>query len=104
MSFKVALTLYLLLISALAYISVASGLSSRSSYAIKETHQVSHNWLRGERAPEDHRIEFHIGLRHSRFDELEQHLFDGNCIDVRYYLVANYSQFLPRPALAMGNI
>ncbi|KAI0378062.1 subtilisin-like protein [Hypomontagnella monticulosa] len=52
------------------------GVSSRSSYSLKERHHVPHNWAYVGRAPADHRIELQIGLRQSRFNELEQRLLE----------------------------
>ena len=52
-------------------------IQSRSSYAVKETHNVPLTWTRVGSAPKHHRLELHIGLRQSRFDELERHLYEG---------------------------
>ena len=55
----------------------ASGLSQRSPYLLKETHNVPNRWKEvGAPAP-DHVIYLQIGLRQSNFEELEEHLYEG---------------------------
>jgi tripeptidyl-peptidase-1 len=49
----------------------------RSPYAVKETHPVPKRWLEIGPAPGEHKIILQIGLKQSRFDELEQHLYEG---------------------------
>ncbi len=52
-------------------------LRARTSYAVKETHHVPRRWRRVARAPEEHMIHLQIGLKQSKFDELERHLYEG---------------------------
>ncbi|OTA93876.1 hypothetical protein M434DRAFT_395251 [Hypoxylon sp. CO27-5] len=72
------LTSYLLSACAFACLVSSSsvGISSRSSYSVKERHIAPRNWARVGRAPADHEVELQIGLRQGRFNELEQHLFE----------------------------
>ncbi|MCJ1403417.1 hypothetical protein MMC11_006640 [Xylographa trunciseda] len=48
----------------------------RTAYAVKDTHNVPDDWVRVHRAPLDQEIRLHIGLKQSRFDELERHLYE----------------------------
>lgn len=50
---------------------------SRSSYAVKDSHRVPKEWTRVGQAPGEHMISLEIGLKQSRFDELERHLLEG---------------------------
>lgn len=71
------LATWLLSVFVLIGSTTSSGLSSRSSYTVKEKHHVPSNWARVARASADYEIELHIGLRQARFDELDQRLFEG---------------------------
>ncbi|KKY15785.1 putative tripeptidyl-peptidase 1 precursor [Diplodia seriata] len=55
---------------------LASPIRARSPYAVKETHYVPRQWSRAGRAPDDHVLHLHIGLKQSQFDELERHLYE----------------------------
>jgi tripeptidyl-peptidase-1 len=48
-----------------------------SPYAIKETHFVPTKWERIGEAPGNHVVNLRIGLKQSRFEELERHLWEG---------------------------
>jgi hypothetical protein len=48
-----------------------------SSYQLKEYHHVPRSWSRTGAAPPDHIISLRVGLKQSRFDELEKNLFEG---------------------------
>jgi tripeptidyl-peptidase-1 len=71
----------LILIYLSLLISTVLGVHSqgRSSYAVKETHHVPRQWTRVGPAPAWHMINLQIGLKQGRFDELEKHLYEGNC-------------------------
>lgn len=58
--------------------SVASPVHARTSYAVKETHNVPKQWSRVGPAPSAHIIRLQIGLKQSQFSELERHLYEGN--------------------------
>ncbi|KAF1984382.1 tripeptidyl peptidase-like protein [Aulographum hederae CBS 113979] len=45
-------------------------------YVVKETHIVPRRWERVAEAPKDHLIDLQIGLKQSRFDELERQLYE----------------------------
>ncbi|KAH7078725.1 peptidase S8/S53 domain-containing protein [Paraphoma chrysanthemicola] len=47
---------------------------ARSSYVVKETHFVPKEWARLDRSHGGKTIELQIGLKQSRFDELDRHL------------------------------
>lgn len=47
-----------------------------SRYAVKETHAVPREWTRIDDAPRRHTIHLQIGIKQSRFGELEKHLFE----------------------------
>ena len=64
----------------LAGVAVASPLKGRSTYTLKEAHSAPRKWTRIGPAPESHIINLQIGLKQSRFDELERHLFEGVAI------------------------
>lgn len=51
--------------------------SRRSEYAVKERHHVPRQWSRISSAPSQHLIQLSIGLKQSRFSELERHLYEG---------------------------
>lgn len=67
----------LLTLSIAANIVFGSPVKTRSTYAVKETHNVPSKWSRVGPAPRDHLINLSIGLRQSQFDELERHLYEG---------------------------
>ncbi len=62
-----------------AVLSATSPLRIRSPFAVKEFHPVPSKWSRFGPAPEDHVINLQIGLKQSRFKELERHLYEGLC-------------------------
>lgn len=53
------------------------GPSKRDTYAVKDKHHVPRLWKRIRPAPEQHVLNLQIGLKQSRFDELERHLYEG---------------------------
>jgi tripeptidyl-peptidase-1 len=68
----------ILLTAVLAAIVISgSPIASRQTYAVKDSHPVPARWSRGERAPADHVIQLHIGLKQNNFNELERHLYEG---------------------------
>lgn len=63
----------------------------RSTYAVKERHHVPRKWTRVGPAPAWHTIQIQIGLKQSRFDELERHLYEGTYMI--FALVAAFRSF-----------
>jgi hypothetical protein len=63
-------------------LSAASVLGSpvrvRSPYAVKDTHRVPMKWTQIGVPSADHMVRLTIGLKQTRFDELERHLQEGN--------------------------
>ncbi|KAI1799946.1 tripeptidyl-peptidase 1 precursor [Daldinia bambusicola] len=59
-----------------AHVSLASPVSSRTPYRVKETHHVPRDWRRVRRAPAGHVIDLQIGVKQSNFNELERHLYE----------------------------
>ena len=57
--------------------AAATPLRVRSEYCVKEHHNVPPKWNRISDAPLDHLINLQIGLKQSRFDELERQLYQG---------------------------
>jgi tripeptidyl-peptidase-1 len=57
--------------------TLASPVSARSPYAVKDTHHVPSKWTKVGAAPSSHIIHLQIGLKQSQFDELERHLYEG---------------------------
>ena len=78
---KVLLSSLLLAVLSTASTAFVSPLHSRRSYAVKDSHNVPKQWSRIGSAPTGHWINLKIGLKQSRFDELEKHLYEGvkNC-------------------------
>lgn len=58
-------------------IILSSPLRSRTEYAVKDTHNVPSKWYDVGPAPAHALLHLHIGLKQSRFDELERHLYEG---------------------------
>ena len=56
---------------------LASPISARSPYTVKETHYAPREWTKMERANGESVIELQIGLKQGNFDELERHLYEG---------------------------
>lgn len=56
-----------------------SPIASRSSYAVKETHQVPRKWVKMGRAPAEKMLHLQIGVKQGQFDELDRHLTEGMC-------------------------
>lgn len=57
---------------------LGSPVRARSPYTVKDTHRVPMKWTKiGTPAP-DQKVRLTIGLKQSRFDELERHLNEGN--------------------------
>lgn len=59
-------------------LALAAAAPLENYYAIKETHTVPPSFTCIGDAPKDHRMHLSVGLKQSRFDELERHLFEGN--------------------------
>ncbi|OAL52778.1 tripeptidyl-peptidase 1 precursor [Pyrenochaeta sp. DS3sAY3a] len=56
--------------------TLATPISARSPYVVKETHFVPKEWTKLERAHGDKTIQLQIGLKQGRFDELDRHLHE----------------------------
>lgn len=67
-----------LLVSAEAVLG--SPLHPRSTYAVKDTHNAPSRWTNIGAPSADHIIRLTVGLKQSRFDELERHLNEGICL------------------------
>ena len=67
-----------------------SPIRARSTYEVKETHNVPSKWSRVGPAPGDHLINLSIGLKQSQFDELERHLYEGTSSS-SHHLCLRYS-------------
>lgn len=52
--------------------------SQSTTYILKESHQVPDGWKPIRQAPSYYQIQLQIGLKESRFHELEQRLNEGN--------------------------
>jgi hypothetical protein len=48
-----------------------------SNYAVKDFHPAPRGWSNVAAAPQDHHIDLSIGLTQTRFNELEQALYQG---------------------------
>jgi tripeptidyl-peptidase-1 len=57
---------------------LGSPVRARPSYAVKDTHPVPSRWTNVGTPSADHMVRLTIGLKQSRFDELERHLNEGN--------------------------
>lgn len=68
----------LTLFSSLFLACHASTLHTRSPSVIKDSHPVPKGWHATSKAPADALISLRIGLKHSRFDELEKRLYEGD--------------------------
>ncbi len=54
-----------------------SPVRARSSYAVKDTHFAPARWTNVGAPAADHMIKLTVGLKQSKFDELERHLNEG---------------------------
>ena len=78
---------------------LASPLHSRfSPYAIKDSHKVPPRWSNIGSAPPDHVIKLHIGLKQSRFGELERQLHEGMKSSYSFMAAADISVSNPSHA------
>ena len=68
-----------LIIACVATSCVCLVSQQRSAYAVKDSHPVPGRWRRVGPAPGEHMLNLQIGLRQSRFDDLERHLYEGIC-------------------------
>ena len=60
--------------------ALATPISARSPYVVKETHYVPKEWQKQDRAHGGKTISLQIGLKQGRFEELDRHLHEGkNC-------------------------
>lgn len=92
-----------MLLSLLFLAANAASLPRRisSSYALKEAHNVPRTWTQLGPAPRDHMLDLQIGLKQSRFDELERHLLEiSDPSHTRYtdYLSAEEVNDLVKPS------
>lgn len=74
---------------------------SRAGYAVMDSHIVPAKWSRVSAAPADHTISLNIGLKQSRFEELERQLYEVSDPDhVRYgaHLTADEVNELIKPS------
>ena len=60
-----------------ALILASAALASASPYKLKEYHPVPRGWTQIGQAPRTHSIQLEIGLKQSRFDDLEKDLYEG---------------------------
>lgn len=77
MLFSVARSAVLAL-SVVATAVFASPVKTRSPYAIKDAFKVPPRWRKIGPAPKDHIINLQIGLKQSRWDDLERILYEGD--------------------------
>ena len=59
-----------------------SPVRARSSYAVKDTHYAPARWTNVGAPSADHMMRLTVGLKQSRFDELERHLNEGECVGI----------------------
>ena len=74
---KVNVSSVLLAVLYTADTALGSPVHPRHSYAVKDSHNVPKQWSELGPAPSGHWINLKIGLKQSRFDELEKHLYEG---------------------------
>lgn len=60
-----------------ANLALASPVRTRTAYEVKDSHNVPRKWSNIGQAPPNTVINLHIGLRQSKFNELERHLYEG---------------------------
>lgn len=70
--------LSLLLLAALVSFSAAKPL--QSGHVVKETHRVPREFTRIGDAPGHKLLRLSVGLKQSRFQELERHLYESNTV------------------------
>jgi hypothetical protein len=73
----VGVTVFLTAVLAAQSAVASAVIRSRTSYAVKERHNVPRKWKRVARAPSEGIINLNIALKQSQFDELERHLYEG---------------------------
>ncbi|KAF3047812.1 hypothetical protein E8E11_005979 [Didymella keratinophila] len=81
--------------------ALATPLSARSPYVVKETHYVPKEWQKQDRAHGGKTISLQIGLKQGRFEELDRHLHEVSDPDhARYgqHLTADEVDELVRPS------
>ena len=66
-----------LLLSPLGAVASPIGGSPSYEYAVKDRHPAPYGWSVVDIAPTDHVLDISIGLKQSRFDELERILYQG---------------------------
>ncbi len=54
-------------------------IKSRTAYAVRETHRAPRKWTKLGRAPAEKMLNLQIGVKQSQFEELERHLYEGEC-------------------------
>ena len=80
--------LVVLTVFSIAGIGLSSPVNPRSSYTIKESFNVPPKWSRVGRAPSDHILNLQIGLKQSRFDDLEHDLYAGKLTSTELMVVS----------------
>ena len=63
-------------------LAASAGLAWATPYQLKEFHPIPRGWSQLGRAPRSHSIHLEIGLKQSRFDELEKNLYEGTRVEV----------------------
>jgi tripeptidyl-peptidase-1 len=56
-------------------------------YAVKEFHAAPSQFVREDDAPRDHVLQLQIGLKQSRFEEFERHIYESK-LQVMEYTVS----------------
>ncbi|PQE06032.1 tripeptidyl-peptidase 1 precursor protein [Rutstroemia sp. NJR-2017a BBW] len=72
----VGVTVFLTAVLAAQSAVASAVIRSRTSYAVKERHNVPRKWKRVARAPSEGIINLNIALKQSQFEELERHLYE----------------------------
>lgn len=85
--------------------ALATPLSARSPYVVKETHYVPKEWQKQGRAHGGETISLQIGLKQGHFEELDRHLHEGkNVALTRRGTIADLKQSLTLITLATVSI
>lgn len=72
----VGLTVAFSALLAVAQVTFATPIQSRTPYRVKDVHHVPRGWTKVRRAPAEHVIDLQIGVKQSNFAELERHLYE----------------------------
>ena len=73
---------YILRSASLAWLFVTnpvatSPLLARSSYVVKDSHNVPNGWTNVGPAPSNALLNLHIGLKQGKYEALERNLYEG---------------------------